>query len=947
MMRMHRTRPALWVLVTGILALLLTTWSPAKADEPAQSEQTLSGWSALIYPQESFSFRMMDGMRPVLELHAGGWGPGWAWALLSSQKKAPPGGDLDFTAPFVVNRQRGQIIKVHVQAGKSGPQSVAYRYELSNTQDVPLTMLTAQFAVPHGVHARVIMTDEDGKDRVLPLPAPGFLPGKPVAKLRFQIQGVGEIQATVVPARPIVSGNGDLRLMLAGKLLKQGTSTTTVTFTMPGPVQFLASQQDINRLTREVPGPDWFPFTLHPAAPGARVFDMSSWLDKPAGKHGGVRMVGDRFEFADGTPVKFWGTNLAYAYCAPPKKDAPAIAQRFARYGINAVRLHKFCGPNGWEGIANRNDATKMNPEGLDRLDYFCAQLKADGIYYGWSPTYRFVVEPGNRGQLVAYDEIAKYLKGDTYGLINLAPDVQNLMIERVVNLLKHKNPYTGLTYAQDPALCYIELQNEDDIFWWNTASAMTACPTYKKLFAQEFSDWLKAKYGTQQKLKAAWGAALPQGQSLEARNILPAPDLYGMSEEMLPHAGGGDRQRKLDIAQYLHQLQNEYYGRFVKAIRDAGYQGPLCGSNWQAPSGLPHYYNLRSDYLVGFIDRHNYFGGWLKSSMLPKPGSGYLSTGLQQVIDRPFTLSEWITQYPSLYSAEGPVLVAAYGMGLQGWDASYEYQSFPSAGLAPNVGRLPWGLWNVDVPNQIGQYPVLSRMVLRGDVKQAPIISTRRVNLADLRLGKFNFTDKIVQHGDVKTFGGNVPAEALAAGRCVVEFTNNTQPSTFPDMAQYRHGSQIDSATGQLAWHTDGKGFVTINTDATKGVVGFAQDREIKLGNVTITERCPYASVLVTALDKKATLDTDKSALVSAVASNMNSGMKVFTVNNSVLDDGKDLILVQPVKATIRMTRPIAQVNVLDPDGRRTGKVLAVQDGQFTIDTGVDKTIYYEVVFK
>jgi hypothetical protein len=49
---------------------------------------------------------------------------------------------------------------------------------------------------------------------------------------------------------------------------------------------------------------------------------------------------------------------------------------------------------------------------------------------------------------------------------------------------------------------------------------------------------------------------------------------------------------------------------------------------------------------------------------------------GLQQVIDRPFGLSEWITVYPALYSADGPAIIAAYGMGLQGWDASYEFQS-------------------------------------------------------------------------------------------------------------------------------------------------------------------------------------------------------------------------------------------------------------------------------
>ncbi len=42
-----------------------------------------------------------------------------------------------------------------------------------------------------------------------------------------------------------------------------------------------------------------------------------------------------------------------------------------------------------------------------------------------------------------------------------------------------------------------------------------------------------------------------------------------------------------------------------------------------------------------------------------------------------------------------------------------------------------------------------------------------------------------------------------------------------------------------------------------------------------------------------------------------------------------------------------VAAVNILDHDGRRTGKTLAVQDGRFTIDGAKDKTLYYEVVFQ
>ena len=220
--------------------------------------------------------------------------------------------------------------------------------------------------------------------------------------------------------------------------------------------------------------------------------------------------------------------------------------------------------------------------------------------------------------------------------------------------------------------------------------------------------------------------------------------------EDHLPGQKGGARQRLLDTAAFLHDVQDRFYSRFVKAIRDAGYKGPLNGSPWQAPSMLPHYYNLNSDYKVGYIDRHNYFDGKgpeMFASMLTRPGSGYLGSGLQQVIDRPFGLSEWIHVYPNVYAAEGPAIMAAYGMGLQGWDASYEFQSQADRRVFDDTaGGFPWGVWEADVPTSLGQFPALARMIYRGDVKEGEVISVRRVSPADLAEGKFAFSDKIEQ---------------------------------------------------------------------------------------------------------------------------------------------------------------------------------------------------------
>jgi len=99
-------------------------------------------------------------------------------------------------------------------------------------------------------------------------------------------------------------------------------------------------------------------------------------------------------------------------------------------------------------------------------------------------------------------------------------------------------------------------------------------------------------------------------------------------------------------------------------------------------------------------------------------------------------------------------------------------------------------------VPTQLGQYPVLARMIYRGDVRESEIITTRRVSRDDLATGHFNFSDQVRQQGDIKTFDGSVPAEALAAGRVVVEFTDAPQASHYPDLGKYRQGNTLVSAT-------------------------------------------------------------------------------------------------------------------------------------------------------
>jgi hypothetical protein len=205
-----------------------------------------------------------------------------------------------------------------------------------------------------------------------------------------------------------------------------------------------------------------------------------------------------------------------------------------------------------------------------------------------------------------------------------------------------------------------------------------------------------------------------------------------------------------------------------------------------------------------------------------------------------------------------------------------------------------------------------------------------------------------VEQKGEVKTFGGTVPPEALAAGRVVVEFTDKPQPSQLPEMSRYRQDSAIHSVTGQLTWNTSAKGFFTVNTPGTRAVVGFTDGKEQTLGDVKIRLETPFASLFLTALERGEDLATGKRALITALARQSNTGFAYFAPDNKVLKNGGPPILLEPVKGTVAIAgRTIEAVNILDHDGRRTGRTLTVTDGKFTLDGARDKAVYYEVVFR
>lgn len=126
-----------------------------------------------------------------------------------------------------------------------------------------------------------------------------------------------------------------------------------------------------------------------PAFPDAMPIDISFVFadEKPAGKHGFLKVDGENMRFEDGTLGRFWGVDINGSSCFPDKVYAEAMARRIAQAGCNVVRLHQidaeFGTPNIFQFSKGQRIANtrSFDPRSLERMDYFFHCLKEEGIY--------------------------------------------------------------------------------------------------------------------------------------------------------------------------------------------------------------------------------------------------------------------------------------------------------------------------------------------------------------------------------------------------------------------------------------------------------------------------------------------------------------------------------------------------------------------------------------
>lgn len=220
---------------------------------------------------------------------------------------------------------------------------------------------------------------------------------------------------------------------------------------------------------------------------------------------------------AHGERVRFLGVNLSFSGGMPEKTDAPKVAGRLAKFGVNVARFHHMdtgAWPRGIRSPAGPGTG-KLSPEALERMDFFVAELARRGIYANLN---LLVGRPFNSG-----DGLPREIEGmdwkDRQIVACFDPRMLELQKDYARALLTRTNAFTGLPPARDPAVAFVEILNEQGLVHGWLGGEVDKLP---EVFASElraqWNAWLKATFKTTARLREAWSAgSMPTGAEMLA----------------------------------------------------------------------------------------------------------------------------------------------------------------------------------------------------------------------------------------------------------------------------------------------------------------------------------------------------------------------------------------------------------------------------------------------
>ena len=676
-------------------------------------------------------------------------------------------------------------------------------------------------------------------------------------------------------------------------------------------------------------------FIPFPAYPEFAPLDISYLFEseKPAGKHGFLKVDGDHFVFEDGTVARFWGTNLNSGACFPSKSQAEALAKRLASYGCNMVRFHQidaeWAHPNIYQFRKGKRlaDTSHYDPESFDRMDYLIHCMKKEGIYiYLDMMTYRkFKEEDGARNASKLIDRAAPYCIFDD--------KLIELQKEYMKELWEHENPYTGLKYKDDPSIALSDVVNEVCLF--GSFGQKIAVEPYASESREMFRAWCKK-----------------HGKTLDV-------DAVDLNSRLVP-----------ELVDFKIEIVEKYYAEMIDYMRSLGVKVPCTGQNFSWK-----YVQCKSAQHSGdFMDSHLNvrFMDWQPPkkicrdiSLHEQPEWGAMRNARMRRFGKPFFTSEWDVTFPNKYRAESSILLAAMGM-LQDWSGytihTYAYTSLlehmdilgkeVSSRTIGDVGYREgvFSTWND--PAKFGMFYHASIITRRGDVQPAKNRYTIRV-------------EECEADNDQKPGGLTEPSKkafiaSTEMSQIGVDYYGEFE-NTVPDMEPLvdLESGEVVSDTGEMyrSWK---KQIGTIDTPMTKVVYGrTAKNGKVELQDMYVDCKNEYAVVAVSSLNNDLDIAHSDSLLLTAMGQVENTDMKESVADADLqpndgkppymqMDDyGKPPIICEVIEGevAIRTDRTNLRCWSVNAEGLYAGTVpIRYEDGYAIISLGHFRapSVYY-----
>lgn len=651
-------------------------------------------------------------------------------------------------------------------------------------------------------------------------------------------------------------------------------------------------------------GKEWIPVEFSRWTEPGSPLDFSGTLDASAGKYG--RVVADAgghfsFENAPGKRIRFLGVNLCLGACFPEKKDAERMVQTIASVGYNAVRFHHF------ENLLLDGNASGLTfkAEMLDRFQYFMSLLKKRGIYYTLDLYCSRKIRPedGVRNWKSGYGPAQFKL------LVPFEESAMKCWETYARELLTRKNPYTGMSLADDPALSVVNLHNE------NGLPLLFLTENHPELIAHCLEHYYRY---------------------LQERG-LDTPANRKLRDSLF-----------LDFLNTVQRKAIRHQTAFLR--KTLGTRILITDLNNQTGYSLN---SLRREFDV--IDNHTYWAHpefpakkwstptkYSQASPLALGAAHSREVMATRIFGKPFILTEVNHCAPNRFRPEYAPVFGAYA-ALQDWDGIYRFAWLHSIRAYRNRKALHgFDAGNDPLPQLSDR--LVHALFVRGDVAPAPGAAGlwfREDQVKSLKGAAGEETRSFTWLGlytKIGVFYGKTGSDASVGLNLFSNWAATLPKPLKQALEQALERKPVRSETGEILIAPSEKRFsvVTPKSEAIS-CSGAAEGKVLQVRNVA----GPQSFALIS-LDGK-TFQESRSLLFLHLADTANSGMVFENASGTLLLDwGGAPVLLRKTSADIILRLPHEwKVETLDLSGRKTGTVPTVHDSaglRFRADTGMRK---------